>query len=405
MLMPTILVALVLAQAPQTTSPAAVASAQDARQRLRVFLDCGDCFAEYLRSEISWVDFVRNREDADLQLLSTSNDTGGGGREVVLRFVGVGRFEGVERQLRARSLTGDPEDARRRSVFRTVTVGLLAYMAEEGLPQDLGLTVRPPNATPAGAAPRRDPWNAWVFSVRGGGSFDAEESNRQTNWDARVGADRVTAGWILSFGGRLEEEVEHFDLDEDEPLKAIRRERSVDWFFARSLGPRLSAGLDGDMEASTFGNTKFSVGFAPAIEFNLFPYSDYATRQFRLQYSVGSMHARYNEVTLYGQLQETRPRQQASATLEQRQPWGSLQAGVDVSQYLHDRSKYNVEVNGEVSLRLARGLSMNFEGSASRIRDQLSLPARGATPEEVLLRLRELQSGYEVGAQISLTYT
>jgi hypothetical protein len=76
-----------------------------------------------------------------------------------------------------------------------------------------------------------------------------------------------------------------------------------------------------------------------------------------------------------------------------------------LSQYLHDRSKYNLEVNGEISLRIARGLSMSFDGSASRIRDQLSLPARGATSEEVLLRLRDLQSGYEVGASISLTYT
>jgi hypothetical protein len=400
---------LMMAQPPQATppspTPAQVMAAPDARQRLRVFLDCGDCFSEYLRSEISWVDFVRNREDADLHLLSSSNDTGGGGREVVLRFVGVGRFEGADRQLRARTLSGDPEEARRRTVFRTVTVGLLAYLAQDGLPADLGVTVRAANAGPATGELRRDPWNAWVFSIRGGGSINAEESNRQTDWNSRVGADRVTAGWIISFGGRVEEEVERFDLDEDEPLRAVRRERSADWFVARSLGPRWSTGFDGEVETSTFGNTQLSVGFAPAIEFNLFPYSDYATRQFRLQYSVGTMHARYNEVTLFGQLRETRPRHQASATLEQRQPWGSLQAGVDLSQYLHDRSKYNLEVNGEISLRIARGLSMSFDGSASRIRDQLSLPARGATSEEVLLRLRDLQSGYEVGASISLTYT
>ena len=48
---------------------------------------------------------------------------------------------------------------------------------------------------------------------------------------------------------------------------------------------------------------------------------------------------------------------------------------------------------------------MAAEVNASRIRDQLSLPARGATPEEVLLRLRQLQSGYEYGVSFSLTYT
>jgi hypothetical protein len=45
------------------------------------------------------------------------------------------------------------------------------------------------------------------------------------------------------------------------------------------------------------------------------------------------------------------------------------------------------------------------EGNASRIRDQISLPRRGATPEEVLLRLRQLQSGYEVSFSVGLTYS
>lgn len=34
-----------------------------------------------------------------------------------------------------------------------------------------------------------------------------------------------------------------------------------------------------------------------------------------------------------------------------------------------------------------------------------SLPRRDATPEEVLLRVRELQSGHEVRLQVGLSYT
>ena len=48
---------------------------------------------------------------------------------------------------------------------------------------------------------------------------------------------------------------------------------------------------------------------------------------------------------------------------------------------------------------------MEGEISGSRIRDQLSLPARDATSEEILLRLRELESGYQFNFQVSLTYT
>ena len=48
---------------------------------------------------------------------------------------------------------------------------------------------------------------------------------------------------------------------------------------------------------------------------------------------------------------------------------------------------------------------MNLDASASRVRDQLSLPKRDASPEEVLLRLRELQSSYQVDFSVSLTYS
>jgi hypothetical protein len=48
---------------------------------------------------------------------------------------------------------------------------------------------------------------------------------------------------------------------------------------------------------------------------------------------------------------------------------------------------------------------VNLNASASRIRDQLSLPRRDASQEEVLLRLRQLQSGYEIDFSINLTYS
>jgi len=50
-------------------------------------------------------------------------------------------------------------------------------------------------------------------------------------------------------------------------------------------------------------------------------------------------------------------------------------------------------------------LSVAANVNASRIRDQLALPARGATDEEILLRIRRLQTGYEYNLGVSLTYT
>jgi hypothetical protein len=189
------------------------------------------------------------------------------------------------------------------------------------------------------------------------------------------------------------------------PVKVERRERDFNWVVVKALGEHWSWGATGEMDSSTFENISFSTENYGAIEYNVFPYSMYTRRQLRAAYGLGVEYARYYEVTLYGKLEETHPKHQISLTLDQRERWGTLQARTEWSQYLHDLSKSRLEVEGEVSLRLARGLSVGAEVNASRIRDQLSLPARGATDEEILLRLRQLQSGYEYGVALNLTYT
>jgi hypothetical protein len=383
---------------------AATAAAQEAPARLRVYPDCQNCFADYLRNEIRWVDFVRQPQDAEVQILSSSRETGGGGIEVTLRFVGLGRFAGVEHELRSVTPPGEPEDVRRRGVLRAVTVGLLNYIARDGLPAGLSLDVESDDEEASRQA-TRDPWNFWVFSVGADLQYEAEETNRESSWEFEATADRVTDNWKISFGTSIQEEKERFDLDEDDPREFTRQERRFDWFVAKSLGPHWSFGIEGDTQSSTFENISFLVGAAPAIEFNVFPYEQYATRQLRLGYAVGVQHSRYNEETLLGLFRETRPYHEFAITLDQRQPWGTLQSSVEWSQYLHDLSKTRLEVNGELSFRITRGLSVEFEGSASRIRDQLSLPRRGADPEEILLRLRELQSGYEVSLNVGFSYS
>jgi hypothetical protein len=389
--------------AAQTVASPPQGQAAPATGRLRVYLEC-DCFSTYLREEVDWVDFVRQPQDADVHVLSSSSGTGGGGRELVLRFIGLGRFDGITHELRVVSLTGDTEIVRRAAVLRTMTIGMLHFMARTGLPAGLDVNVRT-EETREQEAPVRDPWNLWVFRLSANGSIEAEESNREKSWRVNFSGDRVTEQWKISFGVSVDQEEETFDLDEDDPFEIRQREREFDFFLARSLGPHWSFGVDGEVSSSTFGNTRFSAGMAPALEYSVFPYRDYATREFIIQYEIGVEHVKYREITLFDKLEETLWRHELSARLDQRQSWGSLQAGVEWSQYLHDLSKNRIEVDGEISVRVTRGLSFDVEGSASRIRDQLSLPRRNATPTEVLLRLRELRSGYELRFSVGISYS
>ncbi|HET9370009.1 MAG TPA: hypothetical protein VFO19_07165 [Vicinamibacterales bacterium] len=395
----------------QTPTPPAQTAA--AAGRLRVYLDCFHCFPDYVRDEIKWADFVRQPQDADVHLLSSSQETGGGGRQVVLRFVGRGSFDGQDYELRVVTLPADADETRRRAVFQTVVVGLLHYMARSGLPAGLNVEVEAPETGGAGAAEQRsDPWNLWVFEVSGRGSYQEEESQSERSWDLNFSADRVTEAWKLSFGIEANQEIENFqfdpeEVDEGEPteLESKSRNREGEFFIVKSLGPHWSAGVRGLAAASTFDNYKFRGQMAPAVEYSVFPYRDYASQQLTFAYDIGFERVRYNELTIFDKLDETLYRHGLEARLDQRQTWGTLQAGAEFQQYLHDLALYRLEFDSEIDIRLARGLSVSFEGSASRIRDQVSLPRRTASQEEVLLRLRQLRSGYEFSFSFGLSYT
>ena len=78
---------------PMTPPPPAAAL-------LRIFLDCNRCDGEYMRQEITFVDYMRDRRDADVHVLVTTQETGGGGTEYTLKFIGLGSFAGVDQTLR-----------------------------------------------------------------------------------------------------------------------------------------------------------------------------------------------------------------------------------------------------------------------------------------------------------------
>lgn len=267
--------------------------------RLQVFLDCENCFADYLREEAGFVDFVRDRTRAVLHVIITSTGTASGGREYVFSFAGQGPLKGHDSTLKAITATGDPEDVRRRKLLTTLRIGLLPYLAADGVPQRLTVDVKLPSA---GASGRRahDRWKSWVFSVRGSGSIRGEESNKERELSARLSADRITRNWKTTFGLEIDQQSEEFDVDDEQTVKVRRRERDFNWLIVKALGEHWSAGAQGEIQSSTFDNVQLRFAGAPAVEFNVFPYSAYQRRQLRSQYSVGVARQTYYEETLFG---------------------------------------------------------------------------------------------------------
>lgn len=58
-----------------------------------------------------------------------------------------------------------------------------------------------------------------------------------------------------------------------------------------------------------------------------------------------------------------------------------------------------------MSFRVAKGLKINIGGSAALVHDQLSLVKGGASKEDVLLRIKELETNFRYNTHFGISYT
>src|SRR3970282_23786 len=163
-----------------------------------------DCFVDYLREEIEFVDHVRDPADADVHVIITSAETSADGREYFADFIGSRAVAPLRRTLKAIAADADSDDIVRRRIATMLRIGLLNFVAADQVPRNLSLAVEA-DSPAAGQAVTRDRWNSWVFSLRGSGSFEGEESQRQVEASGEVSGDRITPNWKITLGAAFEQ--------------------------------------------------------------------------------------------------------------------------------------------------------------------------------------------------------
>jgi hypothetical protein len=376
-----------------------------ASSRIRVFLDCSFfCDDNYLRQEITVIDYMRDRKDADVHILVTTQNTGGGGTEYTIKFIGLGRFAGIEQTLKYLSPQTATSDENRKGIAEVLKRGLVRYVSETPLAPRIKVTFAPDDSTAAKAGSKKDPWNLWVFRTNVGGSFDGEQSNKSRSLRGSASANRTTDDWRLSFSTSMNYRSNSFQL-ETEVFKSVSRNFDTSALAVKSLTQHWSAGLVGNLGASTFLNYDMRMRIAPGVEYNFFPYSQSTRRMLTVQYTVGADSIDYKEETIYGRIKERLLDHKLQTSLSLRQPWGTASGSVEYSQYLTAPTKYSLSSFGAVNVRLFKGFSFNAFTNLSRTRDQIFLPRGEASTEEILVRQRQLATGYQYYVNFGISYS
>jgi hypothetical protein len=404
LLLPAIAVALAAGLIPESTS-AQQQIPDSAPSALLVFLDCNadNCDFDHFRREIPWVSWVRDREDADLHLLITAQETGGGGRRYTLAYIGRRALAETEKTL---SFVSDPDqtDAEvREGLTRTMAVGLVQFV--EGTPLASRLQVlywegEDPVSAPGG----HDPWNLWVFEIGTEGSLEGEAQQSRYTLEGSASATRVSEQFKISFSMDAEYEREHFELDDTTTVDSQAEDYEVDLLMVWSLGEHWSAGGLANASRSTFLNRDLSISAGPAVEYNLYPYRESTRRSLTVRYQVGFQSFDYQVETIQGKLAEVHPGHALLVSAAVQQPWGEIHGQVEGIQYLHDLASHRINTFLSFEYRLFRGLNLDLFVEFARIKDQFYLPGQDLSEEEVLLERRQRETDFQYDVGIGLSY-
>ena len=251
----------------------------------------------------------------------------------------------------------------------------------------------------------KDRWNYWVFRSSLNGYKQGEASFSSANVGLNFSANRTTSAWKTNLSLNESYNESSFELSTGERFKTYQRNYGANLLQVRSLGEHWSAGLRAATTSSTYSNQKLDYRLSPAVEYDIFPYSQSTRRQIRIEYNVGAERVSYNDTTVFDKLRETLPSQQLSVSVATREPWGSIDIGVNGTSYLNDRTKYNVSTFSSASLRLFKGFSVNVFADYSKFNDQFFLPKRNFSDEEILTRQFARETHYRYFVNFGLSYT
>jgi hypothetical protein len=399
-----VLLLLVLIMHPMVTRAQDTRTTSSDTAALGVYLRCANsCDLDYFRDHLSWVDHLRDPADAGVYILITSMNTGSGGEEYTLFFTGQHRFTGMNDTLRFSGRADQTDDEIRQELLQRISLGLMRYLAHTEKLSDVMISERA-DSVKQQASVREDKWKSWLFELGSQAYFTGEKAYGNTSVSASFNVSRVTPDWKLRFKLYASYGEQRFEVDGSR-YKAYRSSYSFYHLLVKSFGEHWSVGGSINAAHSTYSNLNLGGWLTPAMEYNVFPYSQSTRRSLTFFYKIGPEYNIYNDTTIYNKLSELLFFHRLSVCYSVIQNWGSISCSLYASNYLHDISKYNVSFYSDLSIRIVKGLSFDLYLNYSLIHDQLNLPRAGASPEEILLQQRELSTQYSYYISTGLSYT
>lgn len=355
----------------------------------------------YFKKEINFINYVRDLKEADVYLIVAEEDTGAGGEVYTVYMTGQGKYAGMNDTLKVSWGPDDTDDVFRKKAVATLKMGLMRYMLKTPLADffDIRFT------QPVRETVETDKWNNWVFRTSMSGMLNGERSYKSTDLYGSVTVNRVTEALKFQTYINYSWEKQTFQLTDSTEMSSYNNSQGLSIYFAKSLNDHWSAGFSTTTGRSSYGYYDFQYRFAPAIEYDIFPYSESTRRQLRVMYEAGYKYFDYSDTTIYNKVVQHLGYHELSVSWEVVQKWGSVDLELSWNNYFHDWSKNNLSGYLQTSIRIFKGLNLNFSGQASIVNDQLSLPKAGISDFDIITRNKMTQTKFNYYGYFGFSYT
>jgi len=373
-------------------------------ETISVFLDCRGCDANFIRTEIQFVNFVRDQALADLHLLILRQGSANGA-QFLIDYIDQRYPDKPVNKLIYDSFDYQTEEEVRNGLVTTIQLGLVSYLIDKRVLTRLSLDFEPLERQESGNFEEDDPWNNWLFEIGFSGNTSGQQNQRSFNFNGDSRATRITNEWKLRFSmwGRFNRRVVNetetvingTDTSSVQTTEFFdRSSRNYFGLVAKTINDHWSVGFYSRYRSDTFVNIDTQLGITPAIEYSLFPYEEFTRREVTARIGVVASYYNYSETTFLLQDEEFLFRPEIDLRADFTQPWGRLRAGVEGGAFLNDITLNRFEFDARINLRVSKFLSVFLDGRYSIIGDQVSLPAGDLSAEELLAGVRQQPTSF-----------
>lgn len=374
------------------------------QSNLSVYLNCQipKCYNDFLKTELTLVDFVHDQASADIIILVTGTNNGAGGRNIKLYFTGNNSYINTNDTLNYNLRQDASDDQARKHLLNAISLGIIKYLKDTQLAENVKISFLKNSQRERVNKP--DKWHNWIFGMGANGRLSGESNRKNTAVDGNFRGGKTSEKSKFSFYTYYANRINTVILDSVKNTVKVN-DYGFNSLFVKAFTNHWSVGGFVKGFHSVYQNISFSKSFAPALEYSVFPVQDFTRKQFRWIYQAGIRDFDYIETTVFDKMKETIPYQQLTGIVGFTENWGNFSAEMSGYQYLHAPELYRLSLELDLSIRVAEGLSIRFNGNGSQINNQISLPKVTADATNVLLGGRQLATSFSYSTSFGINYT